>query len=118
MMATVNWTSKLVKERLEAAASILRCPSPLPDDVMEEAQEAFVWLDALARNDVCLVRMRADRIPWKVVCKQLGIARATANRRYQYMLNVIACRLNGQPAPSTWSRRYLLKRARELSSSM
>jgi hypothetical protein len=94
-----NWTSVDVEERLREA-------------------EVRNWLGWLTPEDARLVRMRAERTPWKQVCREFGISRATAHRRLKYLMSVIAWRLNGRAIPSTWSRRYLLERARFLSSSL
>lgn len=74
------------------------------------------WLDCLVDRDVVLIRMYADGHPWKTICAQLGMSRATANRQLRYLLTVVAWKLNGRIIPTRWSRRYLLDRERELSS--
>ena len=51
---------------------------------------------------------RSDRTPWKAICWQFGIACATANRRYQYRLSVIAWRLNGRRVPRKRSRQFMI----------
>ena len=73
------------------------------------------WLVQLTQRDATLIRMYAEGLPWKRICAQLGVSRATANRQLQYLLTVIAWHLNGRTIPTRWSRRYLLDRERELS---
>lgn len=87
-----------------SAAAISRMEATLP------------WLRWLEVEDAKLVWMRAERKPWKAICWRFGIARATANRRMEYALSVIAWRLNRRPLPTKWSRQFLLDRARVLSS--
>lgn len=80
------------------------------------AAEIRSWLDQQTERDIALIRMYAVGLSWKRICAHLGISRATANRHLQYLLTVIAWRLNGREIPTRWSRRYLLDRERELSS--
>ena len=87
-----------------SAAAISRMEATLP------------WLTWLEPDCARLVWMRADRAPWKAICWRFGIARATANRRWEYSLSVIAWRLNRRPIPKKWSRRFLVDRVRFLSS--
>lgn len=47
-------------------------------------EEALLWLRWLEAEDAKLVWARANRTPWKAICWQFGIARATADRRYWY----------------------------------
>jgi hypothetical protein len=71
------------------------------------------WLEA---DDAKLVWARADRTAWKAICWQFGIARATAHRRWQYGLSVIAWRLNGRRVPGKRSRQYLVAVAERMPS--
>ena len=64
-----------------------------------EAEEALLWLRWLERDDARIVWLRAERTPWKPICWELGISRATANRRWQYGIAVIVWRLNGSHVP-------------------
>jgi hypothetical protein len=70
-------------------------------------EEALLWLRWLEVHDAKLVWARADRAPWKAICWQFGISRATANRRWQYGLSVIAWRLNGRKLPARRSKKYV-----------
>ena len=49
--------------------------------VQAEAEEALLWLRWLERDDARIVWLRAERTPWKPICWEMGISRATANRR-------------------------------------
>jgi hypothetical protein len=82
---------------------------------MEETVGWLRWLDA---DDAKLASARAERQPWKMICWRFGVGRATANRRWTYSLSLIAWRLNGRVAPAKRSRRFLIERARLLSSRL
>ncbi len=58
----------------------MRRPRPGPRQITE-AEEALFWLRWLERDDARIVWRRANRRPWKRICRELGINRATANRR-------------------------------------
>jgi hypothetical protein len=115
------WTPKMVEERLtqEVAALGLQgleaahrpCPRS-PTDGREAALLWFLWLEP---EDAELLWLRVDSRPWKEICRHFGISRATANRRLEYVLSIIARRLNHQHLPATWSRRYLVERMRAVS---
>jgi hypothetical protein len=88
-----------------AAAAISRMEAALP------------WLGWLEREDAKLVWARAERTPWKIICWRFGVSRATAHRRWQYGISVIAWRLNGRRVPGKRSRAFLGERTRGLSSA-
>jgi hypothetical protein len=77
----------------------MRRPRPSPRQITE-AEEAMLWLRWLEKDDARLVWLRANRTPWKKICWELGISRATANRRWQYGIAVIVWRLNGKRVPT------------------
>jgi hypothetical protein len=79
-------------------------------------EETLGWLRWLEVDVAKLVCARADRTPWKAICWQFGIARATAHRRWQYGLSVIAWRLNGRQAPGKRSSQYVVTAARRMLS--
>jgi hypothetical protein len=79
-------------------------------------EETITWMCLLERDDARLVWARAEGAPWKAICWRFGVARATAHRRWQYGLSVIAWRLNGRHVPRRRSRRFLVERVRVLSS--
>jgi hypothetical protein len=89
----------------------LRLPTP-STTAITRMEESLGWLRWLEADDVKLVWARADRNPWKAICCQFGISRATANRRYQYALNLIAWRLNGRSVPAKWSRHFTAEKIR------
>jgi hypothetical protein len=89
----------------------MRRPRPSPRQITE-AEEAMLWLRWLEKDDARLVWLRANRTPWKPICWELGISRATANRRWQYGIAVIVWRLNGRREPRKRSMRFVIGRAR------
>lgn len=116
------WTPKLVEARLSQAVSRLgqlpqRVPDvPCPYEVdFSRPEGALLWLLWLEPEDAQLLWMRVESRPWKEICRHCGISRATANRRVEYLLSVIAWRLNHQRVPEKWSCRYLVERTREVS---
>jgi hypothetical protein len=87
-------------------------PSPAAITRMEAAME---WLRCLEPDDAKLVWMRAEGARWKAVCVRFGISRATAHRRWEYAVAVIAWRLNGRVVPKTRSRQHLSRLVRQPS---
>ena len=90
-------------------------PSPAAIDRMEET---IGWLRWLEPEDAKLLWARAEGTPWKGVCWRFGIARATAHRRWEYALSVIAWRLQGRKVPTKRSREFLIERVRSASSGI
>ena len=93
----------------------MRLPPPSPAAI-SRMEETITWMCLLERDDARLVWARAEGAPWKAICWRFGVARATAHRRWQYGLSVIAWRLNGRHVPRRRSRRFLVERVRVLSS--
>jgi hypothetical protein len=118
----IYWTPKMVETRLTEVVARLGQPNsratevPCPYSVDSANPEAallwFLWLEA---EDAQLLWMRVDLRPWKEICRYFGISRATANRRVEYLLSVLAWKLNHQRVPQKWSCRYLVERTREVS---
>jgi hypothetical protein len=114
------WSPKLVEAQLAKAVAALGQQGP------GEAQPpcpfspggALLWFLWLEPEDAELLWMRVDSRPWKEICRHFGISRATANRRVEYVLSVLAWKLNHRHLPATWSCRYLLERTREMSRSL
>lgn len=88
----------------------MRRPLPSPR-MITEAEEALLWLRLLEKEEARLVWLRANRTPWKPICWELGISRATANRRWQYGIAVIVWRLNGRRVPTKRSMEYVIQQA-------
>ena len=93
----------------------MRLPPP-STDAITRMEQALEWLRWLNGEDAKLVWARSEGTPWKQICCRFGIARATANRRYQYALALIAWRLNGRNAPAKRSRAFVVERVRIASS--
>lgn len=88
----------------------MRRPRPSPRQITQ-AEEAMLWLRWLEKDDARLVWLRANGTPWKPICWELGISRATANRRWQYGMAVIVWRLNGRSAPRNRSMQFVVRGA-------
>lgn len=104
-------------DRVGEAPQRLRRPPPSPTAItrMEEALQWLRWLEA---DDARLVWMRAEGARWREICGRFGIARATANRRFEYALCVIVWRLSNRPLPQKWSRSFLIRRARFVTDAL
>jgi hypothetical protein len=108
------WTPKMVEARLAEAVSMLGRSS-----VEASASDAaLLWLLWLQPEDAQLLWLRAERAPWKEICREFGVSRTTAYRRRKYLLSVVAWKLNHHRLPTKWSRRFLVDRTRYLSSDM
>jgi hypothetical protein len=93
----------------------MRRPPP-PAAAISRMEETLTWLHFLSAEDCKLVWMRAEGHRWKSICWRFGISRATAHRRWQYGLSVIALRLNRRPVPSKQGRARAIDKAARLSS--
>ena len=85
----------------------MRRPRPSPRQITQ-AEETLLWLRWLAPEDARLLWLRANRTPWKPICWELGISRATANRRWQYGIAAIVWRLNGKRVPGKRSMAFVV----------
>ena len=93
----------------------MRRPPPLADSITH-MEETLNWIQQfLAPEDARLVWARANGARWRVICWRFGIARATAHRRWQYCLSVIALRLNGRRIPAKRSQSFVIHLATRLS---
>ena len=90
----------------------MRRPRPSPRAI-SEAEAALLWLRWLEPADARLLWLRANRKPWKPICWELGISRATANRRWQYGIAVIVWRLNGRDVSRKRSMHHIIAVASE-----
>ncbi|CAM3631802.1 hypothetical protein TH8_08820 [Thalassospira profundimaris] len=78
-------------------------------------EETLTWIRFLAPEDGKLLWARAEGAPWKAICWRFGVSRATAHRRWQYGLSVIALRLDGRRVPAKRSQSFVVDRAARLS---
>ena len=88
----------------------MRRPRPSPRQITH-AEETLLWLRWLDPDDARLLWLRANKTKWKPICWELGISRATANRRWQYGIAVIVWRLNGKRLPGKRSMEFVVGRA-------
>jgi len=99
-------------------------PSAAAITRMEEVLE--VWMPMLAAQEAGtaegrtgkdvevskLLWARAEGTPWKAICWRFGISRATAHRRWEYGLSLLAWRLGGRSAAKL-TRQKLVERVRQ-----
>ena len=99
-----GWTVDAVGDRLSHAAA--RTMASVPSSA-DDAESPIAWLAWLEKPDAELVWARAQCIRWKAICLNRGISRATAHRRWQRALCLIAARLNGDIVTPrrAWRRR-------------
>lgn len=88
----------------------MRRPRPGPRQITQ-AEEAMLWLRWLEKDDARLVWLRANGRPWKPICWELGISRATANRRWRFGLALIVWRLKEKRVPGKRSMEFVIKGA-------
>ena len=102
-----TWPPMVVEfaDRVGQQAEPMRLPPPSPAAI-SRMEEALAWLRWLKPEHAKLVWARAEGTPWKLICWRFGIARATAHRRWQYGLSLIAYRLNGRRVPAKRSHRF------------
>ena len=63
-----------------------------------EMEETCKWINFLDKvDDRKIVWYRASRLPWKEICVRLGIARSTANLKWQNAILTITNKLNRFP---------------------
>jgi len=92
----------------------MRRPPPSAASI-SRMEETLTWGRFLAPEDDKLMWARAEGAPWKAICWRFGVSRATAHRRWQYGLGVIALRLNGRRVPAKRSRSFVVDQANRLS---
>ncbi|MBF0424609.1 MAG: hypothetical protein HQL66_02145 [Magnetococcales bacterium] len=67
---------------------------PPPSEAITRMDECLDWLRWLEAEDVRLVWSRATRVPWKLIQRQLGVARSTAAARWTAAIMQIVAILN------------------------
>ena len=88
----------------------MRRPRPGPRQI-SQAEETLLWFRWLEVEDARVLWLRANRTPWKAICWEMGVSRATANRRWQYGVAVNVWRLNGKSVPRKRSMEFVVRRA-------
>ncbi len=71
----------------------VRLGPPTPDAIgrMDEVMEWLRWLEL---DDVRLVWLRAERVPWKLIMQRFGLARSTVSARWKAAISQIVAILN------------------------
>ncbi len=65
---------------------------PSAHDIQELEEVLFEWMSWLTVEERRLLWARANRIPWKMVCGELGVGRTKAWEIYKFTLGKIAKR--------------------------
>jgi hypothetical protein len=89
-----NWPETLPSREdydLATAKQRLGPPSPEAIDQMDEAMEWLRWLEP---EDIRLLWFRAEKIPWKIIMRQFGLARSTITARWKSAVSQIVTILN------------------------
>jgi Domain of unknown function (DUF6362) len=60
-------------------------------------EDVFVCISWLEEEERKLIWLRAFRLPWRVICTQLGISKTVASERWNTALLKIAQRVNRDP---------------------
>ena len=96
-----DWTTTRVEDRLESAADVFRTlPGVMPQGFFNAWPEYFhSFADKVGQEP----QMRQPR--------EMGISRATANRRWQYGIAVMVWRLNGKSVHERLSRQHVISKA-------
>lgn len=105
-----TWPDIVLSAREVAAQEPKRMrvlPSP---QAISRMEEVITWNRFLQPDEAHLLWARADGLPWKHLCYRFGISRATAHRRWEYALSLIAWRLNGRPQNTKRSRSFIVSR--------
>jgi hypothetical protein len=97
------------KELAEAMPTPGRRPRPTISAITR-MEETINWNRFLQPEEAHLMWARADGLAWKGICYRFGISRATAHRRWEYALSLIAWRLNGRPENRKRSRSFVVSR--------
>lgn len=66
---------------------------PLPEEITEMEVVLFKWLPILEPVERKIVWLRAERVPWKVICVTFGVGRTKGWEMYKCALGKIAARI-------------------------
>ncbi|MBF0108737.1 MAG: hypothetical protein HQL76_06140 [Magnetococcales bacterium] len=69
-------------------------PGPPPADAITRMDECLEWLRWVAPEEIRLVWLRAERMPWKEIMRRFGVCRTTVWSRWMAALLQIATHLN------------------------
>jgi hypothetical protein len=71
---------------------------PPTAEAISDMEETCKWVSLLDQvDDRKIIWYRASRLPWKEICIKLGVARSTANWRWQNAILTITNKLNKFP---------------------
>ena len=87
-----NWPETIPTRedyRCEQTRVPLGPPSP---EAIDRLDETMGWLRWLEPEQARLVWSRAERIPWKLIMRQLGVCRETARQKWiAALVNIASC---------------------------
>jgi uncharacterized protein DUF6362 len=84
---------------------------PAPDAI-SRMEATLTWTIGLDQVDAKIVWLRASGVRWKIVCGNVGLARAACHEHWLYALCLIAVRLSGRRLPRNCSRRRVIAEVR------
>nr|BDD46857.1 hypothetical protein 21 [bacterium] len=82
-----------VYELLQQEPDDFRLGSPSPSAITR-MEETFDWIMWVSIEERKLIWLRAERVPWKLICRQLGVSRNTAWRHWVAALLKITHKLS------------------------
>lgn len=80
-------------EILQQDKKPFRLGPPLPAAI-DRMEQTLIWISWLDVDDRRLVWARAKRLPWRMICGQIGVCKTTAWNRWLDALDKIVVRLN------------------------
>ncbi len=67
---------------------------PATPEAISRMEKTCAWINFLEEvEDRKLIWLRAKRMPWKLICNEFGISRATANRKWKNAIRTITQKL-------------------------
>jgi len=68
---------------------------PASSESISRLEKVCVWINFLKEIDERkLIWLRAKKTPWQLICREFGISRATANRKWKNSIRQITQKLN------------------------
>jgi hypothetical protein len=87
-------------------------PPPPPPTSIQRVTETLTWTKDLSPQDYEIIWARAFGIPWKAICRTVGLQRTAAHMHWNVALSRIALRLNGSSIARDASQRHIIEGAR------
>ncbi|MHA1540049.1 MAG: DUF6362 family protein [Alphaproteobacteria bacterium] len=96
-----NWPDILYTEmeKVQMGHKPIKWPASAADiSRMEMALEWIQWIDEADERH--LLWKRAERLPWKVICHELGASKQTLWVKWKRLMSIIVYRLNNEKDPN------------------